>query len=312
MTSSGELGLVASVRHQDAAQAGAGERRLPSTTRDDPLSLKAKACPWLHLALVIDLGGKPGYVRVQPVRVREKQAPVGRHRLFTVQQVIESGHFAAFGVAALQRLFELLGIAKQDEASAAARAAEHVGQRHLASFVDHQDIHALLEFGPCPAPCRRAQQVDFVLCKLLANPRVGIDAFDTEVALVLAPLAVDDPYRKPTSRGPFSRGLKEIDDHLVAHGRHADPEPLLDERADDLAARIGLASTGRTLNGEHLAVERERDSSGGLNGVLPSERERADGRRTPQQKVDCRAIRLPKCESVLEHGPAEVLQRVSK
>ena len=66
----------------------------------------------------------------------------------------KSGYLAAFRVAALKRLFELLGVAQQDEAPARPGGAKHVGQRHLAGFVDNQDVDALLELRARPAPGR--------------------------------------------------------------------------------------------------------------------------------------------------------------
>lgn len=64
------------------------------------------------------------------------------------------------------------------------------------------------------------------------------------------------------------------------------------------------------LNGEHLAVEGERDSGGGLDRVLAIKRLHADARRAPEEMIDGCAIGLAKREPLFQYGLAEVLQCV--
>ena len=93
---------------------------------------------------------------MQPVGLTEEQTPALWHGLRAVQPVVQGGNLTTFRVATLKGLFELLRVAEQDEAPAGSSGSEHVGQRHLAGFVNHQHVDALLELGARPAPGRPA------------------------------------------------------------------------------------------------------------------------------------------------------------
>src|SRR5579872_2562941 len=73
------------------------------------------------------------------------------------EYVVEGRNLGAVRMTALNRLLELTGIAKQNDASRGMRYGKYVGQRHLGRFVDHEHIYASKCILPGPEPaCRTA------------------------------------------------------------------------------------------------------------------------------------------------------------
>ena len=79
-------------------------------------------------------------VRVQPERLLEEEAAVGRDRLLVADQVLQHGRVAAVRVRALDHLVELLRVADEHEVARAGAHRERVGERHLAGLVDEEVV----------------------------------------------------------------------------------------------------------------------------------------------------------------------------
>jgi hypothetical protein len=72
--------------------------------------------------------------------VLEEKPEVGGHGVVPIQQVPECRSIRAGRVRSLQRLIELLRIAKEDDAFRGAAHGENVRQRHLPGLVHEQYV----------------------------------------------------------------------------------------------------------------------------------------------------------------------------
>ena len=205
---------------------------------------------------------------MQPIALGQEQALVRRHRVLSGQQVLERRHLAAFGMTAPKGLLELLRITEQDQAPPRGGGGQHIAERHLAGLVDDQDVDALLETGTRPTPGRRAEHIDVSVFESRKDGLVPGLAHDPPLAFVRAFLTVDEGHGAPILTCLLRDGLQEIDDDLVADRGDADLESRAHERADDSRTGVGLAGAGRALNGQHVAVEGERDPTGRFDGRL--------------------------------------------
>ena len=79
------------------------------------------------------------------------------------EPVFECGDVAAFRASALNGLLELLWVAEQDQAFCRGCCRQHVGERHLAGFVDDEDVHGLREILPRPHPLGASDHVDRIV-----------------------------------------------------------------------------------------------------------------------------------------------------
>src|SRR5690349_2998131 len=79
--------------------------------------------------------------RVQAARVGQEDTAVGGEgRAVVAEYVFERGYFGAGWMHAFLRLFQLCWITDENQTSRCPRDGQSVGQRHLASFVDDQNI----------------------------------------------------------------------------------------------------------------------------------------------------------------------------
>src|SRR5258705_224386 len=66
------------------------------------------------------------------------------------QNVVERRHVGSFGVATLHRLLKLSRIAKENNALGGLRDGQYVGQGHLRSFINKEDVDDVNRIGPRP------------------------------------------------------------------------------------------------------------------------------------------------------------------
>ena len=176
----------------------------------------------------------------------------------------------AFRVRALLRLFELLGVAEEDDAARRVGGREDVGEGHLGGLVDEQHVDGLRELFARPQPGRAAHHAGGAILKRFE--RLGIvgelgDAWVRSLHLIVVSLVGDGDF---VVRGQVEDRFEEVQHHLVAGGHDADLLPLLHEVADDGGAGERLARAGRALDREdavfHVADGADRELNRGLGG----------------------------------------------
>src|SRR6185369_5231179 len=62
-------------------------------------------------------------------------------------------------------------------------------------------------------------------------------------------------WRMPKRAPPLRDGTEQVQDHLMAVGRYADPLALFQQRVDDGGSGESLAGSGRALNRERGPIE---------------------------------------------------------
>ena len=91
--------------------------------------------------VVEQLGRKRAQAGVEPVGLPEKQATLGEDGRRTAEQVLERRPRGPIGVAPLDGLLELPGVADEDDALRGLRDGQRVGEVELAGLVDDQHVH---------------------------------------------------------------------------------------------------------------------------------------------------------------------------
>src|SRR4051812_43173534 len=92
--------------------------------------------------------------------------------------MFERRDLGAGWVHSLLWLLELSRIAEKHEATTGPRNRKRVGQCHLASFVDHERIHAARKVVARPGPGGAAQHIDDAAFQL--GPRLLLVAVDAK------------------------------------------------------------------------------------------------------------------------------------
>ncbi len=92
--------------------------------------------------------------------VFEEDAALGGDGGGVAEEVLEDGGAAAVGVGALGDLGELEGIAEEDDGFGGGGDGEGGGERHLAGFVDDQDVELLVVAISGEAPRCSGDEVD--------------------------------------------------------------------------------------------------------------------------------------------------------
>ena len=193
----------------------------------------------------------------------QEQAAVARDGLGAAEQVLERRGGRAGRMARLLRLLELLRVAEQHEALGAGRDGEHVGERHLAGFVDEQHVDAVAEALVRPEPRRAAEQAILVGREQPRDAIVVVDGVQ-RLGVVVFRLAFVQALkiREPLLCRALADGAQHVADRLVADGRDADFLAGLHELENHVRARERLAGAGRALDRQHAVVELEREANG--------------------------------------------------
>ena len=77
-------------------------------------------------------GGEAAEVGMEAPGFGEKEPGMGGNGVGTMKKMLKRGDFSTIGMAAFERLVELLGVAQQDETLGGRGDGERVGERHLA------------------------------------------------------------------------------------------------------------------------------------------------------------------------------------
>ena len=172
----------------------------------------------------------------------------------------ERGQRGPVGVAALNRLLQLLGVAEQHEAAGRERRSEHIGERHLPSLVHEQHIDCLAELLPRPEPAGSSYQLDFLLRDRLCHRGIRVDLLNARVRRVGLPRHLLQGARREAlfCRGLYRRVEEVTDDFMTEHG---DTHCLPGARkvADHAGAGVGFAGPWWPLNWQHAPLELGRE-----------------------------------------------------
>src|SRR5207244_2658551 len=109
---------------------------------------------------VEQLGGEGGDVRMEPPRLLEEKARIGRDGRGVSEQVLQSRDRRSVWMGSLDGLLELAGVTEEDDALRRGRDRERAGERQLAGFVDDENVHGVLVLLAGPEPGGAAEDVD--------------------------------------------------------------------------------------------------------------------------------------------------------
>ena len=94
----------------------------------------------LHPSLVEGRGDVAVDRGMHPIGRVQQETKLGRDRHVIADEMAKRGRISTVGMHALRDLRQLVGVAQQDDRGGRAADGDHVGQRHLASLVDEEDI----------------------------------------------------------------------------------------------------------------------------------------------------------------------------
>ena len=197
---------------------------------------------------------------------------------------------------------KLSRVAEQDEARGGLADREGVGQTHLSRLVDDEDVDRAGHLLARPQPRGAGGEVGLAGGERLGDLLVGGGLDDALVRATVGVVgllhAADIDRHALRRRSPFTPGrtalvgqtadgfrfpspghvgpvvgrladrAEQVRDHLVAVGGDSDPLPTGEQVEDHPRARVGLAAAGRTLDGEHRAVEPRSEPPDGVERRL--------------------------------------------
>ncbi len=142
----------------------------------------------------------------------EQQAELGRDGHGIADEMAERGRISAVRVHALRHLRQLVGVAKQDDRCRRAADGDDVGQRHLPSLVDEEDVDRIEHVVAGEEPRRAGGDV------VPTGPHVGTDRPGVgrqfhrieQVCVVAGLAALDGPKRSSGLAGGVIDGPQHV------------------------------------------------------------------------------------------------------
>src|SRR5579872_635836 len=295
--------------------------------RDEPKASVAQ--PWMALnPLLVQafVGTQPSFIkhlrseltepRVETPGLLQEQPSIGSDRFGPTENVLQRRNIRTVGMASFQRLLKLLRIAEKYKALGRLGNGENVGQRHLPSFVNKENINGLKVLFLCPEPLCAGQDIGAVQesCKGLLIVNRGQNMRWIMLRLVLLPDFLDSSQIWDTSfYGRRDSISQQLANDLVACRRDADPLALTHKFADHARPGEGLSGTRRPLNCQNRAVEHRSQALGGYNGSLARQDERCvsirESGRAAQQQISCRSVRSVRIYSIRVNPGADAVDR---
>ena len=176
----------------------------------------------------------------------------------------QCGDIRAVGMRALQRLIELLRIAKQHDVGRGVGDRQQVGQRQLGGFVDEEHVDAVIGLGPRPKPGGAGGEIAAGVQRF-EDRRIGFGQLDAQVGVVGLGTGADLADRAQLNArliGGLKCAVQQVADYAMAVGGEADPPPLFDHFDDHPPRGVGFAGAGRPLNREEAEVIFANDAAG--------------------------------------------------
>ena len=176
------------------------------------------------------------------------------------KQVLQRRYLSPLRMTSLQRLVELLWIAKEDSVAGGLSHGQYVGERHLTSLVHEEYVDGLMQLFTRPEPRRASCDLSVVRLQH-GNDVLVLCGLENRLPLILGRLAAHFLYatdREPFPGRRFDNTLEQVPDDLVTDRGNADLFSGPHEITDHPRAGIGLSGTWGGLDGEHTTVELER------------------------------------------------------
>lgn len=173
------------------------------------------------------------------------------------EHVLEHAGPGAIGVRGLGHLGQLQRVAQQHHVGGRSRSDDRVGQRQLPGFVDQQDVDARVVARHVVAgkqPGGSGDQVEVRVRAVLVRPRVfdvGDRLLDVVRDLLHCSQAVELAFLLEQRHGLS----KQVVDGVVAHRGDAHSLAVTDQGEDEVGSAVGLAGSGRPLDGHEAVVE---------------------------------------------------------
>src|ERR1700730_12168162 len=198
------------------------------------------------------LGCEFAYLWMQPPSFFQEQALVGWNRLRPCEQMFECRRFGSFRMASPQRLFQLLRVTKQNDASGGLGSGQYVRERHLSPFINKKDINAFEEISSRPEPGCTPEDVTRAI--LYCGQGLGVTGRKANARRwIQFRFTAQFLHAGGTLVSGFPRDgqnpIQKISDDFVTDRCHADLFSMPDQFTYHFGARTCLAGSRRSLNG---------------------------------------------------------------
>ena len=149
-----------------------------------------------------------------------------RDRPIASKHVLECGCVGALGMTSFCWLFELLRVTEQHHAVGSLRNRDDIRERHLAGFVDEQDVDRRREFRTRPKPRCPSHDVHFTGLQRREHCLVARQRGNARVLVILRVVTglVSEANRGVRAVRFIRHGVEKIADDLVT--RRHDPDPF--------------------------------------------------------------------------------------